>query len=88
MWLHHYKELSCKEISELLYIHISTVYRILDRFQESHQSGPAPLLGSIEEYVITDALIAKPDVFLSELQSELLERTGTRASLSTIFRTI
>jgi len=62
VWLHHYKELGCKEISELLYIHISTVYRILDCFQEggtvmpvSHQSGPASLLGSIEKYAITDA---------------------------------
>ena len=95
MWLHHYKELSCKEISDLLYIHISTVYRILDRFQEngtvapvSHQSGPAPLLGSVEEHAITDALISRPEMYLRELQDELFERTGTQASISTIFRTI
>jgi len=95
VWLHHYKELSCKEISDLLYIHISTVYRILDRFQEcgtvapvSHQSGPASLLGSVEEHAIADALMSKPEIFLSELQNELFERTGTRASISTIFRTI
>ena len=94
MWLHHYKELSC-EISDLLYIHISTVYRILDCFQEcgtvapvSHQSGPASLLGSVEEHAIADALMSKPEIFLSELQNELFERTGTRASISTIFRTI
>jgi len=66
----HYKELSCKEVSELLYIHISTVYWILNYFQEygtfapvSHQSGTAPLLGSVEENAITDASISKPDVF-------------------------
>ena len=95
VWLHHYKELSCREISYLLYIHISTIYRILDRFQEygtvvpvSHSSGPLHLLGSVEEYVITDALMSKPEMYLGKLQGELFERAGTQESVSTIFRTI
>jgi len=45
-------------------------------------------VGSVEERAITDALISKLDVFLSELQDELFKRTGTQASLSTIFQTI
>ena len=92
VWLHHYKELSCREISDLLYIHISTIYRILDRHQEygtvvpvPHRSGPLRLLSSVEEYVITDALMTKPEMFLSELQAELLEGQGHKTALVIFF---
>ena len=69
VWLHYYKELSCKEVAELLYIHVSTVYRVLDRHNEigdvepvPYKSGPKPLLDRTEEFAIVDILMARPDI--------------------------
>ena len=47
VWMCYYKEIDCKEIAELLYVHISTVYRVLDRYNQYgtvvpvvHRNGP------------------------------------------------
>ena len=95
VWLHYYKEIYCKEIADLLYVHLSTVYRVLDRYNEygtvvpvQHRSGVMPLLGKPEEFSVIELLMAQPEIYLSELQRELFQNTGTWASISTIFRTI
>ena len=83
------KEIDCKETVGLLCIHLSSVYRVLDRYDYEtvvpaiHRSGPVPLLGKAEEYSV---IIVKPEIYLSELQHELFQNTGTWASTSTIFR--
>ena len=55
--MHCYKNIDCKEIADLLYVHLSTVYRVLDRYNEygtvvpiQHKSGVMPLLGRPEEF--------------------------------------
>lgn len=95
VWMRYYKEMDCKEIAELLYVSVLSVYRVLDRYNEYgtvapvyHRSGPMPLLGKPEEFSVMESLLAQPEIYLSELQSELFHNTGTWASISTIFRTI
>lgn len=95
VWLHHYRELSSKEIADLLYIHVTTVRRITNLFDAvgdvapvSYKPGPNRLLSEPEEYSIIELLLANPGMFLDELQYELHQSTGTLASISTIFRII
>ena len=82
-------------ISDLLYIHESTVRRIITKYSQSgdvspatYQQGPQRMLGTPEEYCIIDSLMANPSMYLSELQQDLFNTTGTWASISTIFQTI
>ena len=93
--MYYYKDLSFREISDFLYIHESTVRRILTRYNqcgdvspESYQHGPERMLGTPEECCIIESLMANPSIYLSELQQDLFNTTGIWASTSTIFRTI
>ena len=95
IWLHYYKELSCKEIAELLYIHPSTLCRVLDHYNSSgdvvptpYKSGPKPLLDRTEEFAILEILMSRPDIYLNGLQKELFKSATKWANISTIFRTI
>ena len=95
MWLHHYKELDYKAIADLLYVHISTVRRIIISYDSSgdvspvtYHHGPRKMLGEPEELCIVESLLATPSIYLDELQQELFQSAGTWASISTIFRTI
>ena len=95
VWLHHYKELNKKDIADLLYVHITTVTRIIALFDTSgdvapvsYKHGPKHMLGQPEESSILESLMATPGIYLNELQQELYRSTGTWASISTIFRTI
>ena len=83
--------MDCKETARLLCIHLSSVYCMLDLYDEYgtvvpviHRSGTVPLLGKAEEYSVIETLMAKPEIYLSESQHELLQNTGARASTSTI----
>ena len=63
------------DVSDLLYIHESTVQRIITRYSQSgdvspatYQHGPQRMLGTPEEYCIIESLMANPSMYLSELQ--------------------
>ena len=95
MWLHHYKEVSNKDIADLLYVHITTVRRIIRLFDTtgdiapvSYKPGPKCMLSEPEQYTIIELLLANPGIYLDELQQELHQSTGTWASISTIFGTL
>ena len=95
IWLHYCRQFGCREIADLLCIHVSTVYRVIDRYSTSgsvspipHRTGPMPVLGSLEEYSIIESLMEKPELYLEELQSELYLSTGTWVSVSTMYRAI
>ena len=95
VWLHHYKEYSKGDIADLLYIHVTTVRRIVAHFDThgdvapvTYKHGPACMLGRQEEDTIIELLLDSPAMYLDELQRELHQHTGTWTSISTIFRTI
>ena len=65
--LYSYKDIDCKEIAKLLYIHISTVYAQYNEYGTVvpviHRSEPIPLLGkAAEEYSVIETLMAKPEI--------------------------
>ena len=50
--MHYYKEIDFKEIADLLYVHLSAVWRVHSRYNEygtvapvQHRGGVMPLLG-------------------------------------------
>ena len=101
MWLYHYKELSYMYIADLMYIHISTVRRIIGLYNQSgdvspityiryhlYICGPQRMLQDVEKTSLLESLMANPAMYLDELQQELFVNTGTWASISTVFRTI
>ena len=87
--------MSCKDIADILYIHNLTVRRIIalynlsgDVEQVQYVHGPHRLLQYTERREIATPLVANPAIHLDELQEELYAKTGTWASISTVFRTI
>lgn len=95
VWLHYYKEISYSRIADLLYIHASTVRRIIAQYDStgdvaprSYRHGPMPMLRKPEEFSIVESILANPGTYLEELQEELYKNTGTWASVSTICRAI
>ena len=93
--LYHYKEYSNQDIADLLYIHVTTVRRIITQFDTygdvapvSYKLGTNCMLGQQDEDTIIESLMYNPAMYLDELQQELHQSTGTWTSISTIFRII
>ena len=74
LWLHLYKGLKCKTIAELLYVHTSTVNRLVSRYNSSvdvapiteYRHGPARVLEDPTE--LLEAVVANPGMYFSELR--------------------
>lgn len=95
VWLYHVNSMSTSEISKLLCVSMSTVYRYLNKFQHTgdvkpidHHHGPSRLLGDLEQIVLLRIILSKPGIYLSEVQSQLHANFGVQVSLSTICRTL
>ena len=97
VWLYHYQGLSYKSIADLLYIHKSTVRRVINRFDlfsdvsptTNYVHGPRRTLEQPDLYgVIVEAVMSHPGMYLSEMQKVLLKNTGISVSLTTICRTL
>jgi len=90
--LHLYKELDHKPIADILYVHTSTVRRIIILYNSSgdvspvsYQHCPRKMLREPEGIYIVESLLANPGIYLEELQQEFFQSTGTWASISTYF---
>ena len=82
------QNLSYRTISENLTVAVSTVSRIIDRFDRTGDVRPSIMLHSHEEFVLLQMVMEKPSVYLREFQYGLEEITGTEVSVSTICRTL
>ena len=65
MWLHHYKEYNNQDITDLLYIHVTTVTRIIAQFDAQcdvapakYKHGPKQMLGQEDQDAIIELLMA------------------------------
>ena len=72
-----------------------TVWRYIQLFQQTGdiepragRKGPRKLLGDYEQVVILHALLARPGIYLSEIQEELFKHFGVLVSVPTICRTL
>ena len=89
--MHYSKELDLT-IADVLYVHTSTVRRIVSRYNAHgdvspvvYSHGPSKELGEPEVLCVVESLLANPAIYLSELQEELFQTTGLKVSISTIF---
>ena len=88
-----------KQISETLFLSESTVYRVLKRFRLDRDvrspgdiAGHAPRndkkLSLADLYALNELVIVNPTVYLDELRTALINKTGTSVSLPTICRAL
>lgn len=94
VWQRVVNRQTIKEVAKNLYVAESTVYRIVDRFERtgsvaSNQPMPrAHRLHEHDELILIELVSENPSVYLREIQTKLMETTGTVASASTICRTL
>ena len=95
VWLHLYKDMNYKQVADLLYVHVSTVRRIINLYESTgsvapaeQKRGPQRMLSDIDQASLVETLLSRPESYLDELQQELFRNTGTWTSVSTLFRTI
>ena len=88
--------MSYQRIANTLYVHVSTVRRIVSRYNSfsdvtptRYRPGPSRLLGQPDVYnVILEALLDRSNMYLHEIRELLFEKTGIQASITTIYRTL
>ena len=95
VWLHLVRNMSYTEIADVLYISQRSVSRYIELYQSTgdvqptvQRHGPERVLSELEQITVIQSLIAKPGMFLTELQQRLNDLTGTWVHLSTICRTV
>ena len=84
-----------KDIAATLMMCEKSVQRFLALFQatgsvtpQPHTGGPPKVLDDSEQFIVMQALIHNPTMYLYEIQEHLHQLTGKRVCLSTICRTI
>ena len=84
-----------KDIAATLIMSEKSVQRYLALFQatgsvtfQPHTGGPHQILDDQEQFIVMQALIHNPTMYLYEVQEYLRLLTGKEVSLSTICRTI
>ena len=83
-------KLTMEDIRHNLFISRSTVQRILTRFERtgmvdsSKVTRRAHTLHEHDELIILQLVCENPSIYLCEIQTKLLEATGTTASIATI----
>ena len=90
-----FKEITFKEVGELLFMSSRSVRRYVEAFYTSgnvdpahHRHGPMPILDQFKQLTVFQSLLDNPSMFLDELQQELANITGTDVHISTICKTI
>ena len=83
VWLYLAHNLDVTEISQLLSVSPSSVYRYVELFQRTgdvkprtYRHGPPKLLGDMEQLVLLRVILNNPGIYLSELQANLQSRFG------------
>ena len=95
VWLHVVYNMEVTEISQLLSVSPSSVYRYIELFERtgdvkpmSHRHGPPKLLGDMEQLILLRLILNYPGIYLSELQAKLFIKFGITVHVSTICRTL
>ena len=83
------------EISQLLAISPSSVYRYITLFEQtgdvkprSYRHGPPKLLGDMEQLFLLRVITSHPGIYLSEIRAKLITKFGVTMDVSTICRTL
>lgn len=95
VWQKNVNNCTMKEISNNLSVSLSTVWRILDRYQRTSSvdatiraNNQVKLLHEHDVFLLVQLVCANPSIYLREVQLEMQRVTGTVVSASTICRTL
>ena len=95
VWLHLIRNRSYAEIADVLFISQRSVQRYVDLYQSTgdvepnkDRHGPQQMLSDFEQIVVLQSMIDRPGIYLSELQQQLKDTTGTWVHICTICRTV
>ena len=87
-------KLNYREISKNLSVSVSTVSRIVDRFEHTGEVSPSVkhsterILHEHDVFTLMQMVLKKPSIYLHELQRALAQTTGMLVSEATICRTL
>ena len=91
VWLHIAHSLDVTEISQLLAISPSSVYRYITLFEQtgdvkprSYCHGPPKLLGDVEQLFLLRVITSHPGIYHSEIRAKLVTKFGVTMDISTI----
>ena len=95
VWSYLAQQLSISELADTFSVNERTVRRYIDLFYstgdiepKSGGQGPKRILGEYEQLILLRLILTKPGIYLTEVQSGLLEKFGVLVSLPTICRTL
>ena len=95
IWLYYVQNYSVSNISELLCVSIRSIYRYIERFNQTgeikavtYHHCPKKLLGELKQVILLRLITSTPGIYLSEIESKLFSMFGMHVSLSTICRTL
>jgi len=95
VWMYLYREMTYKQVAETMLVSEKSVQRYVHLFnvngnvsEKQQRNGPSRKLSEIEELSIMQSLLRKPNLFLDELNQELMEVAGCSIDRSTLCRTV
>ena len=95
VWMHVYLGKEVKEIAEVMKVSERSVYRYSERYLITgdvrpfiRRNGPVRELSEFEQHYLVDLVLAKPGMYLRELQEELYLSMLHWVDSSTILRTL
>ena len=95
VWAHLAHHSTPSQLADRFCVSERTVMRYIQLFQQTGDiepgvgaRGPRRLLGDYEEVVILQTILARPGIYLAELQDELFDHFGVLVSVPTICRTL
>ena len=87
--------MSYTEIADVLFISPRSVRRYVDLYlstgelePKKQRHGPEQLLSEFEQMTVLQSMVDNPGVYLTELQQQLYDTTGTWVHVSTICCTV
>lgn len=95
VWLYVIRRMNYAEIADVLFMSQRSVRRYVDIYQSTgdveprkQRHGPEQLLSNFEQITVLQSMIDRPGIYLTELQQQLNDVTGTWVHISTICRTV
>ena len=95
VWLNVFLEVTAQNVAKVMHVSERTVYRYAERFRVTgdvwpsvKRNSPAQLLCEFEELLLIQLILARPGIYLRELQQLLYHSTSRWVDASAICRTV
>jgi len=94
VWKHLFLMMKAEDVAEIMSISVRSVYRYAERYLATDvkpfakRNGPRTELCEYEDLFLVQLVLAKPGIYLRELQEHLYSKTMHWVDAATICRTI